>query len=138
MMDANPEAFKGSTGYQVLSLYINELDTIRPMRRSGILSSVRRIGEGKAPLPNKFSLLQNYPNPFNPSTTLEFSIPQAGHVSIKIYDILGREVDELVNERLNAGTYSVRWNAMNVAGAMYSYTLRTESFTRTRKMSYLK
>ncbi len=70
-----------------------------------------------------FSLSQNYPNPFNPSTTIEFSIPKYSFVTLKVYDLLGREIEQLVNENLNGGQYSVRFDASNYPSGVYFYKL---------------
>ncbi len=70
-----------------------------------------------------FSLSQNYPNPFNPSTNIKFSIPKASFVTLKIYDMLGREVTNLVNENLNTGEYSLTFNASNMPSGVYFYKL---------------
>jgi hypothetical protein len=88
-------------------------------------------------------LEQNVPNPFNPTTTLAFSIQDAGNVSLTIYDVVGRRVRELVNERRQRGAYKVVWNGENdagqqVASGVYFYKLIAGSFTDTKKMTILK
>jgi len=87
---------------------------------------------------NEFSLSQNYPNPFNPSTTISYSIPKQTHVSLKVYDILGKEVAELVNEEMSSGSYKVDFDATNLSSGIYFYTLRANEFFKTRKMLVLK
>jgi Secretion system C-terminal sorting domain len=84
--------------------------------------------------PRTYSLSQNYPNPFNPSTTIEFSIPQSTNVSVKVYDIMGREVATLVNEYRGTGSYIVNWNASGSSSGVYFYKLVAGSFTQTKKM----
>lgn len=85
-----------------------------------------------------YLLEQNYPNPFNPSTTIKFIVPgkgnAAGHVSLKIYDILGKEAAVLVNSNLSAGTYEIKWNAYNMASGVYFYRLVSGSYSETKKM----
>jgi hypothetical protein len=88
--------------------------------------------------PSKFELLQNYPNPFNPSTTIKYQIPQAGMVTIKVYNILGQEVATLVNEMKNSGSYEVNFNANNLASGTYVYRLQAGAFVQTKKMLLLK
>jgi len=88
--------------------------------------------------PQDYVLDQNYPNPFNPSTTIRFSIPESDLVSIKIYNSIGEQVAELVNQVLAAGTYNVDWNAENNPSGIYFYSLATEGFTNTKKMILLK
>ena len=92
----------------------------------------------KDDLLNEFSLSQNYPNPFNPSTTISYSIPKQTHVSLKVYDVLGKEVAELVNEEMSSGSYKLDFDASNLSSGIYFYTLRTNKFSNTRKMLLLK
>jgi hypothetical protein len=89
-------------------------------------------------IPNVYSLSQNYPNPFNPSTKISFGLPKAGNVEIKIYDLLGREVTTLVNEFKTAGSYSVDFNASNLASGVYFYSIKSGNFTDTKKMVLMK
>ncbi len=94
-------------------------------------------------IPNDYSLSQNYPNPFNPSTTIRFGLPMSENVQLKIYDILGREIRSLVNERFDAGAYTIQWdgknsNGRNVATGMYIYQIRAGQFVQTKKMLLMK
>ena len=89
-------------------------------------------------LPKTYSLSQNYPNPFNPSTTIKFSLPHSGKVTLKIYNILGQVVETLVSERLTAGVYKYEWNASNLSSSVYFYRLETGKFVETKKMLLLK
>ena len=89
-------------------------------------------------LPTDYSLSQNYPNPFNPSTKIEFRIPKAGLVSLKIYDLLGREVKTLVSEEMQAGNYTISFDASSLSSGIYFYTLNTGEFISTKKMVLLK
>ena len=89
----------------------------------------------------KFSLSQNYPNPFNPTTTIKFTVPDVGtsrDLSIRVYDVLGREVKTLVNEQKSPGSYSVTFDAANLSSGIYFYTLKSGSFVQTRKMILLR
>jgi len=88
--------------------------------------------------PNTYQLAQNYPNPFNPSTKLAYAIEKQGLVTLKIYDVLGREVAALVNEVQNAGAHSVTFDASKLASGMYMYTLTSGNFSSTKKMMLLK
>lgn len=88
-------------------------------------------------VPNSFALAQNYPNPFNPTTTINFTIPASGNVSLKVYDVLGREVAVLANGVMAAGTYSKVWNAFRFASGVYFYRLQAGNFTQTKKLSLL-
>jgi len=87
-------------------------------------------------VPAAFVLLNNYPNPFNPSTTIEFSLPQVSTVSIRVYDVLGREVAVLLNEYISAGAGSVRFDASqyHIASGVYFYRIQAGSFVQTKKM----
>ncbi|MFA5834062.1 MAG: CHRD domain-containing protein [Bacteroidota bacterium] len=106
----------------------------------GTLTAVKRVSEV---IPAEFSLEQNYPNPFNPSTVIQFALPNDAKVSLKIYDILGREVRTLINSDVVSGTSKVEWNGKNnfgqqVASGMYIYRIEAGSFVSTRKMMLLK
>ncbi len=85
-----------------------------------------------------YKLEQNYPNPFNPSTTINFQIPSSGIVSLRIYDVLGREIAEPVNEFKLAGGYSINFNANKLASGIYLYQLQAGNYTKTNKMILLK
>jgi hypothetical protein len=98
------------------------------------LVSVRESG---ANVPGNFSLSQNYPNPFNPTTTISFNIGNAGKVSLKVYDILGRETATLIDKDMNPGAYSVDFNA-GLSSGVYFYTLKAGNFSSTKKMVILK
>jgi hypothetical protein len=85
-------------------------------------------------VPKEYCLLQNYPNPFNPSTTIGYRIQERGFVSLRVFDLLGREVATLVNELKQPGTYAVQWDASGVASGVYLYRLRSEGFIQTRRL----
>ena len=85
-----------------------------------------------------FSLDQNYPNPFNPSTTIKFNLAKAGFATLKLYDVLGKEVASMLNSELEAGSHQVSFDASNLPSGTYFYTLTSGSFTETRKMMFLK
>ncbi|MEW5797366.1 MAG: Ig-like domain-containing protein [Bacteroidota bacterium] len=89
-------------------------------------------------IPAVYSLYQNYPNPFNPQTSIDFSIPQTGFVSLKVYDNLGREVASLVHAIVQAGTYTASWDASAFASGIYFYKLSSEKFTDIKRMVLLK
>ena len=89
-------------------------------------------------IPNKFSLSQNYPNPFNPRTVISFSLSVVSDVSLKVYDVQGREVETLVNERLKPGKYESTFDASRLTSGVYFYKLTAGEFTETRKMLLVK
>ncbi len=89
-------------------------------------------------LPTKYELNANYPNPFNPSTTIEYAVPQKGLVTIKVYDVLGREVATLVNDNHAQGRYKVTWNAAGLSSGIYIYRLTAKDYKSVRKMLLIK
>ncbi|MBX7047151.1 MAG: T9SS type A sorting domain-containing protein [Ignavibacteria bacterium] len=91
-----------------------------------------------ADVPSSFKLSQNYPNPFNPVTNIAFDIPKNTFAILKVYDMLGREVETLVNEKLDAGYYRVDFNASNISSGTYFYSLVTSDFVQTRKLTVVK
>lgn len=103
------------------------------MHTKGI-TSVAETGE----LPSGYNLAQNYPNPFNPSTTINFSLPKSGNVSLKVYSITGELVTTLVEQELQSGKHSVQFNATNLASGIYIYSIQANNFNFTRKMMLIK
>jgi hypothetical protein len=89
-------------------------------------------------IPKVFALYQNYPNPFNPSTTIRYDLPKLSKVTIKVYDVLGRVVTELVNDQQVAGTYSITWDARGYASGVYYYRIIAGDFVSVRKLVLLK
>jgi hypothetical protein len=96
------------------------------------------VTEGTRELPQSWMLLQNYPNPFNPSTTIKFELPKSSHVSLTVYDMVGREVSLLVNGRRDAGVYEVEFDGSNLASGVYFYRLHAGDFVQTRKLTLLR
>ncbi|MCK9211829.1 MAG: T9SS type A sorting domain-containing protein [Ignavibacteriaceae bacterium] len=89
-------------------------------------------------VPEAFELSQNYPNPFNPSTVISWQLAVGSNVTLKVYDVLGKEVATLVNNELQAGTYSVNFNASNLSSGIYFYALRAGNYAQTKKMILLR
>ena len=89
-------------------------------------------------VPKEFSLNQNFPNPFNPITKIQYVIPQNGYVSLKVYDILGREIQTLVNEYKNAGYYNVTFDGSNLSSGVYIYKLNAGAYSDIKKMILIK
>ena len=92
------------------------------------------VTEPGVSIPDDFNLSQNYPNPFNPSTIIEYQIPFAGYVKIKIYDALGKEIKTLVNEFKYPGYYKIEYDAENLASGIYLYSISSGEFRQVRKM----
>lgn len=97
-------------------------------------SAVINTGE----IVNGYQLKQNYPNPFNPTTNIKFSIPKEGFVSLKVFDITGKEVATLVNQNMKTGSYSADWNASEMSSGVYIYKITANDFTSTKKMTLVK
>ena len=101
-----------------------------------LVTSVEQIEDDL--LPTEFRLEQNYPNPFNPSTTIQFAVPKNSHVTINIYDILGREVATLIDDEYQPGRYKVVFEAGQIASGLYVYRIQAGDFLQTRKLMLLK
>ena len=91
-----------------------------------------------AGIPTRYVLDQNYPNPFNPSTTIQFGLPEAGKVSLDVFDMTGRRVATLVDESKTAGWHNVTFDASNLASGMYIYRIQSGDFIQTRKLILVK
>jgi hypothetical protein len=96
------------------------------------------IAENGNPQPKRFKLKQNYPNPFNPTTTIEFSIPQAAQVQLVVYNQLGEQVATLVNRNLPAGIHRIAWQAKDFPSGVYFYRIKAGDFSDTKKLILLK
>jgi subtilisin-like proprotein convertase family protein len=108
-------------------------------------STLVGVDEDQSISPNTFTLYQNYPNPFNPSTTIKYRIPnvtlsgvEGSKVTLKVYDVLGREVTTLVNKEQNAGNYETVFDASQFSSGVYFYQLNAGSFIQTKKMILIK
>jgi phosphatidylserine/phosphatidylglycerophosphate/cardiolipin synthase-like enzyme len=132
--DENTVVVKDNT---IANFYLQEF-TARYYEASGtdsIKTSVKEIG---SEIPYNYSLSQNYPNPFNPTTNIDFSIPTASKVALKVYNILGQEVATLVDGEMKAGNYQVNFNASNLSSGVYFYRLTAGSFVMNKKFTLLK
>jgi len=155
MQNIGPFELEAGEAYDILVSYnIGQgSDAINSITEGRIISNISRLlydcnfdtncvnpndVEVSELLPEEYFLHQNYPNPFNPSTTISYSIPEAGNVELKVYDILGNEVATLVNRTKTPGNYTAVLNASSFASGVYVYTLRTNDFVQTRKMMLLK
>jgi hypothetical protein len=146
--DIGPQVIRIDTVYDRYngSLFLGLEDGLTafvPAFQYGQLVIGNPAGVGFDALPNSYSLNQNYPNPFNPSTTIEFTLPEAGHVSLEIYDILGQRVKSLLESDISSGQYSVSWNGTDNAGnevrsGTYFYKLTANDFVQTKKMLLIR
>ena len=99
--------------------------------------------EGEPGIPLDYSLSQNFPNPFNPNTSVQFSVPVDGFVTIKVYDMLGQAVADLYSGSAQAGTYTLNWNGKDNSGSVvssgsYIYKMTAGEFVQSKKMTFLK
>ena len=101
-------------------------------------AALSRITGNHNEIPQSFTLEQNYPNPFNPVTTIRFSVPEYTNVKLTVYDILGKEVSVLANEKLSPGSYEIDFNAENIPSGVYFYRLQAGNYIETRKMILMK
>jgi len=134
------------TGTWTLSIYDGVAGNTGALQAWGLVliySSPVGVEDEPTAIPLQFQLFQNYPNPFNPTTHIHFEIPllvggRGGFVTLRIYDILGREEAILINERKPPGEYQVQWNASGFPSGVYFYQLKTDDFIQTRKMLLVK
>lgn len=117
-------------------IIVGEDGVILTTKNGGVVSSVRN--EYHNAIPKTFELQQNFPNPFNPITKISFSLPSDEFTVLKVYDVLGREIVTLVNEEKRLGTYSVNFDASNLASGIYFYKLTSGNFSQTKKMVLAK
>jgi hypothetical protein len=96
------------------------------------------IANVEVPAPNEFALMQNYPNPFNPTTNIQYAISSRQIVTLKVFDVLGKEIATLINEEKPAGSYEIDFNANDLPSGIYFYKLQANDFTQTKKMILLK
>lgn len=135
--------FADKAGYHesaVMNVNVGYSSTGAPMSGSAdfTLNSVLSVSLDRSVIPTEYVLHQNYPNPFNPMTTISYTLPSAGSVSLKVYDLLGKEVATLINGYQQSGTYSVTFNASTLASGVYFYRLEAGRHTLVKKMVLLK
>jgi hypothetical protein len=128
-VDIFGNVFISGTGSGVTSYH--DIITIKYTQPIGIIQVSSEV-------PNAFGLKQNYPNPFNPVTNIHFDIPVSSYANIIIYDINGREIEQLVNQNLSPGKFSVTWNASLYPSGIYFYRLESDKFSETKKMVLIK
>ena len=126
-------------------IYVNKFSDTLAVPNAGnstvtfyFLNNPVSVNQSGSEMPDNFYLNQNFPNPFNPTTSLEFGISELGLVSLKVYDISGKEVMTLVNEVKQAGFYTVNFNGADLSNGIYFYTLSAGSFIATKRMLLIK
>jgi len=129
-------------GYQYAYYYVVGWNGTTQSAKTNYVSTQAEFQKPLKDVPTDFSMSQNYPNPFNPSTSISYSIPENAFVTLKIYDVLGNEVIELINEQKESGNYQIDFNASSVSrrisSGIYYYTLTAGNFTSTKKMILIK
>jgi hypothetical protein len=125
----------GTPYYYRLSVTMKDSAELQsyPIMLNPVATSVRMLNVAV-----EFELYDNYPNPFNPGTTIKYELPRASHVSLTVYDILGREVSVLVNDKREAGAYEVKFDGSNLASGIYFYRIQAGSFMQTKQLLLLK
>ena len=109
-----------------------------PSMAGNINATISGVSISSSVIPENFSLSQNFPNPFNPSTKINFNIAKSGLAKLTVFDLSGKEISTLVNESMNAGSYSVNFNAMNLSSGVYFYRLQAEGYSEMKKMTLIK
>ena len=126
---------RGSNNLNSVTQLMQISDFVQILYDSGFVIGVEPIS---STVPKSYRLHQNYPNPFNPTTKIKFELPKSSFVKLVVYDILGREVIKLVNEKLTAGSYETEWGAQEFASGVYFYKLVANDFSETKKMLLIK
>jgi hypothetical protein len=135
-LEFSPSPAQGSS--TSIKDYIIEINGQVIYLGSNKMKSMKVANPEQNTVPLKYSLSQNYPNPFNPVTKINFSIPKQGFVTLKVYDMLGREIRSLVNETKQPGNYSVDFNGANLSSGVYFYRLESNDFTSIKRMVLIK
>ena len=130
-VDTNPTSDPGSPTYWRASYSVNG--------SPGSDDFETMVGQNNIILKSRFALYQNFPNPFNPETTIRFFLPKDAKVTLKIFDVLGQEVQTLIDQRLTQGDHRINWHAKNIAGGIYFYRLEADGlYSEIKKLVYLK
>ncbi len=116
---------------------VNGVPSVNPLVYATFTFDAVGVGDGAATV-HSFELAQNYPNPFNPTTTIKYALSQENLVTLKVYDVLGREVATLVNDVRTAGPHEVSFDASKLSSGMYIYTINAGGFTSSKKMMLMK
>lgn len=129
-----------SAGDYLIKLTIGDSsnDSLSALRKVTLINNTTSVNERNPINQSLFCLYQNYPNPFNPTTTIRFSLPRRKHVTLKMYDVLGREVATLLDGELSTGEHSVVFDAKHLTTGIYFYRLTTPTFSQTKSMTVLK
>lgn len=121
-----------------ITVYSGAFASEAVVRYVEVLDHIMTSNDDELGLPKEFSLRQNYPNPFNPSTNIEFALPEQAEVTLKVYNLLGREISTLVSGRMSAGNHKIEFNASGLSTGLYFYRIKAGSFMQTKKMMLIK
>ncbi len=133
--------YKQGMTWQTTAYLVRSDNTARPAllwMANYIKDNPLGVGEHASNLPSRFQLEQNFPNPFNPTTVIRYQLPKMSHVTLKIYDVLGREVATLVNAKQVAGNHETTFNASKLSSGVYFYSISAGTFTATKKLMLVK
>jgi len=132
-------AFWNHTNFhELFSQNINSKGLLGEVITIPVNDEIDEDDEDSSTIPQNFRLSHNYPNPFNPTTTIKFQIPIAQNVKISIYNLLGQEVDRLVDRQMVAGFYSIDWDAADFASGIYIYTIQAGEFSDKKRLTLIK
>ena len=142
-MTASADTFtaliSGVSGGEKMRLYVAVVDSSGRRFQSDLQSyTITNVATHANEPPDQFQILQNYPNPFNPSTNISYSVPELTNVRIVVFDQLGREIQTLVDRKLQAGVYDVRFDGDGLASGLYFYRIQAGNFNQTKKMLLLR
>lgn len=124
--------------YTKVFAYVGTNNTEITNPANHIIDKMVNLNSLSLAVPEEYSLEQNYPNPFNPSTKIKFSIPESGLVIMKIYDVRGRLVNEILKKSYNAGNYEVEFSGRELSSGIYYYSISVNDFIQTRRMTIIK
>lgn len=133
-----PISRRSLEGFENVFAPFRNADTDDPLIRAVVFAQSLGLENTSTIIPGKFELSQNFPNPFNPVTKINFAIPKTGFVSLRVYDVLGKEVANLVSGELKAGTYSYDFNGANFSSGIYFYRLESNGLIETKQMVLVK
>ncbi len=131
---------QSAKGTWIIYLYDKEKGYEGDLTEWGLIIQGELVSDVNEPelTPTVYALEQNYPNPFNPTTVISYQLPKSGNVSLKVYDVLGKEVATLVNEVKQSGSYHINFDASNLASGVYIYTIRANDYVSSKKMLLIK
>lgn len=138
LISFTPDTTSVPAYYDTLYILSNSIYSLTKVPLSGIIEIPISVSQNVSDIPKNFGLSQNYPNPFNPTTVINYQLPINSFVTLKVYDMLGRKVANLINARKNAGYYNVTFNGDHLPSGVYFYRFQAGSYIQTRKLVLLK